>query len=149
MASYPISILTYHSVHPAREDYAITPARFREHMELVAEHYRVARLSDLDRVFGDPDGRTVIVTFDDALDNFLEYAYPVLQALDIPATLFVPTGLVGRANLWDVEVPGVRSHRILDCSALRTLNDEGRVDLGSHTVDHVAMGSLTHTEMQS
>lgn len=44
--------------------------------------------------------RAVLVTFDDAVDDFAEHAAPVLARFDLPAAVFVPTAFAGRADGW-------------------------------------------------
>jgi peptidoglycan/xylan/chitin deacetylase (PgdA/CDA1 family) len=45
----------------------------------------------------------VVVTCDDASADFLEFAYPVLAQRGVPATVFVPTGMMGgpRGYWWN------------------------------------------------
>ena len=60
--------------------------------------YNVLPMSDLVNFFdsGIPiPPRSVLVTFDDGYEDFYTDAYPILQKLGIPATMFLPTGLVG------------------------------------------------------
>src|ERR671914_537157 len=48
--------------------------------------------------------RAVLLTFDDAYDDFAEVAWPLLRHHGLPATLFVPTAypdVPGRAFWWD------------------------------------------------
>jgi peptidoglycan/xylan/chitin deacetylase (PgdA/CDA1 family) len=148
-AGCPITILMYHSVNREPDDYSVSPQRFREHMEVVRRYFPVTRLSGIESSFADAVTRRVIVTFDDAFADFREHAYPVLAEFGIPATMFVPTGYVGRSNRWDAGLPNVTQKSIMDVEALRTLDCDGLVDLGSHTVDHVRMRRLSAREMRS
>jgi peptidoglycan/xylan/chitin deacetylase (PgdA/CDA1 family) len=50
---------------------------------------------------GDPPAGSFAVTFDDGLVNHVRMAAPLLRSLGIPATFFVPSGLVGsESDLW-------------------------------------------------
>jgi peptidoglycan/xylan/chitin deacetylase (PgdA/CDA1 family) len=138
----------YHSVNPERDDYSLTPQRFRDQMALVARDFSVVRLENIHEAFLGSHERKVIVTFDDAFVDFLEYALPVLAEFQIPATVFVPTGLVGRFNEWDLQLNHVTRKRIMDVSALRQVSASGLVDLGSHTVDHLRMRHLPPGDMR-
>ena len=62
-------------------------------------------------------GKRLAITFDDGLRNNVTVAYPILKALELPATFFVCPGLIGSgAWLWNHEArqrlkhcpPGVR-----------------------------------------
>jgi peptidoglycan/xylan/chitin deacetylase (PgdA/CDA1 family) len=101
-------ILLYHRVTTLEADthlLAVTPERFRAHMELLRERYvpmPLGRLVHLSRRGQAPRG-AVAVTFDDGYaDNLLE-AEPILRATGVPATVFVATGHVesGRELWWD------------------------------------------------
>lgn len=41
-----------------------------------------------------PAIRTLAVTFDDAFASVIDRALPILSALEVPATVFVPTGFM-------------------------------------------------------
>jgi peptidoglycan/xylan/chitin deacetylase (PgdA/CDA1 family) len=61
------------------------------------------RLADLvdDLVEGRVRSGGVVVTFDDAYLETLTTAEPILTELQIPATVFVPVGLLGKEPWWD------------------------------------------------
>ncbi len=96
-------ILCYHRVLPALPedphgvlnpwDLVTETAHFRAHMEILRERFTLVPLKDLVRqlVAGHLEPGQACVTFDDGyLDNFL-YAFPILRALAIPATVFLVT----------------------------------------------------------
>lgn len=61
------------------------------------------RLSDFfDNGFATP-ARSILLTFDDAYQDFYTDAYPILQNFGFRATMFTPTGLVGNPGYltWD------------------------------------------------
>jgi len=142
LAGAPITIATYHAVSSEQDPYTVRPDTFRHHLEVIADRYSVARLRDLPTMLSGPPParRVVILTFDDAYADFREHALPALQALGLPATVFVPTGHIGGWNAWDA-MAGLPRRRIMSAEALREAHATGFVDLGSHTVDHVRMGT--------
>jgi peptidoglycan/xylan/chitin deacetylase (PgdA/CDA1 family) len=100
-------ILMYHSV--AQDEAArfiapqnrIAPALFARQMAFLAQRRRVVPLSLLveDIVRGkSPAAGTVCITFDDGYLDNLTIAAPVLEKHRLPATLFLATGYVARAE---------------------------------------------------
>jgi peptidoglycan/xylan/chitin deacetylase (PgdA/CDA1 family) len=89
-----------------------------------------------------PRSRAVAITFDDAFASVLELARPLLVRYGMPATVFVPTDLVGATG--PVAWPGVdqwvggedeRELRLLGWDQLRSLAHEGW-EIGSHAATH-------------
>ncbi len=109
-----LAILTYHRVDErgARPDLmpnllSATPDGFERQVEVLAERYRPVSLAEALEGLARPatlPPRAVLVTFDDAYADFAAVAWPILRAAGVPATLFVPTRLVGasgRPFWWD------------------------------------------------
>jgi peptidoglycan/xylan/chitin deacetylase (PgdA/CDA1 family) len=109
-----LAILTYHRVdeHGARPYLhpgliSATPSTFEAQLVELASRTNPISLDDLRAaVRGDRPlpGQPLLVTFDDAYEDFAEHAWPRLRRLGIPATLFVPTAYPGRPDRrfwWD------------------------------------------------
>jgi peptidoglycan/xylan/chitin deacetylase (PgdA/CDA1 family) len=103
------SILCYHNVVPAVDATVGDPALhlpreyFEQQMRWLRDHYHVVSLRELvDRVAAGRSLRsTAAVTFDDGYAGVFEHALPILEALGIPATVFVVAGAVGQsAGFW-------------------------------------------------
>jgi len=140
----------YHSISENLDGYAISPTTFARQMESLAQQYRIIRLRDAraELTTMRANERCVAVTFDDAFSDFRDLAYPILRHAGIPASVFVPTGFVGRTNQWDVNDSRIPQRPIMDATDIRQLYAEGVVDFGSHTVDHPSMADVTTEEMQ-
>ncbi len=100
-------VLAYHHVAPAGATapwVTVSPARFAEQMAFLADTGLALSLDELLvalRRGRMPPGGRVLVTFDDATRDTAAVACPILQRLGVPATLFIPTGLVGaRQGYW-------------------------------------------------
>jgi len=105
-----VLILSYHRITPdfaasAREalpSLLVSTQTLRRQLEHVARTCEIVSLDDAWRILADPTGRqandVVAITLDDGYADNAEHALPVLRALRVPATVFVPTGYVGTAR---------------------------------------------------
>lgn len=100
------AILLYHRVARLDRDVqllAVSPDRFAKQVEIVR---RLADPVRLDRWVRDarqgrPRTNAVAITFDDGYHDNVSEALPILEQNDVPATLFVATGMVGaRKEFW-------------------------------------------------
>lgn len=84
-----------------------TPEVFRQQMQFLASKYRVVSMEDVLNAFEKRAAlpkRAVLITFDDAYCDFAEFAWPILKKLNLPVTVFVPTGFPNhpeRSFWWD------------------------------------------------
>jgi peptidoglycan/xylan/chitin deacetylase (PgdA/CDA1 family) len=95
-------ILMYHRFADAERPRHLSRHVFEQHLEYLTRHFRVRRLDDLAVALreGRPiEPRTVVLTVDDGYADFVEYAYPLLQKYEVPATLFVVSDFLDR-NAW-------------------------------------------------
>jgi peptidoglycan/xylan/chitin deacetylase (PgdA/CDA1 family) len=141
-----IPILMYHAIaddaaerlHPYFRT-VTTPARFERQIALLqragCEVLSLAQAAP--RLAGAPASaprRTVVLTFDDGLQDFATHAWPVLERAGFGATVFVATGFVGRDFL--------NGRPCLAATQIRRLAAQG-VEIGSHSVTHRPLGALT------
>lgn len=122
-----LRVLTYHriadascSAHLNPRLISATAEQFAAQMHYLARHYRVVRMEEVLGAFAGRrlPRRAVLITFDDAYRDFMDIAWPILQAHQLAATVFVPTAYPDRPERsfwWD------RLHRC--CT------DPGRPDL--------------------
>jgi peptidoglycan/xylan/chitin deacetylase (PgdA/CDA1 family) len=99
-------ILGYHRISAVQDDVyevCVSPENLARQMESLRKYAHPLSLSKL--VQGLKEGflppKSVAVTFDDGYaDNFYA-AKPILEKYDIPATVFICTGYMGREFWWD------------------------------------------------
>ncbi len=130
-----VRILGYHRLSDAREPLSVSPAAFRRQMEIVAGSgvtpISLERAVELLR--HEVDGRYLCVTFDDGYLDNLEHGEPVLRELGIPATIFLPTGIIdgSESYFWyDAQPPAVSWRQVTETSS------DGVLRFESHTVTH-------------
>ncbi len=88
-------ILYYHRVNDDSDPFfpAISTSLFDREMQYLSQHYRVVAMPDLIRHLEAGPAETVVaVTFDDGYRDNYENAFPILQRLGLPATVFLTTG---------------------------------------------------------
>jgi peptidoglycan/xylan/chitin deacetylase (PgdA/CDA1 family) len=98
-------------------------------------------------------GRVLAVTFDDAYQSVLERAFPVLERLGLPGTVFVPTAFADTAR--PMRWPGIAhwlgspyEDELLPMSweQLRRLRAAGW-EIGAHSVTHPRLTRLGDREL--
>jgi peptidoglycan/xylan/chitin deacetylase (PgdA/CDA1 family) len=145
--------LCYHAVSerwPA--DFAVTPEELeRQLQDLVDRGYQGVTFARA--VTQSYPGHVVAVTFDDAFRSVLELAFPILDRLGMPATMFAPTAFVGteRPMAWpgiEEWLDGPYSSELLPLSwdELRELSDAGW-EIGSHSHIHPRLTQLDNAEL--
>jgi len=95
-------IVTYHGIRddasPARSWLLLPLSEFERQVEFLGAHYDVL---PVDAALAETEsGRPrACITFDDGYRNNLELALPVLQRLQLPATIYLPTAFIGSKDL--------------------------------------------------
>jgi len=106
-----LAVLTYHRIGDPHDGppgmISATPTAFRRQMRSLARTGRVVSLDDVVRAReggAQLPRHAILLTFDDAYEDFAAHAWPVLRGHGLPVTLFVPTGFPDRpdrAFWWD------------------------------------------------
>ena len=149
-------VICYHALSeqwPA--DLCVHPQAFEEQLShLVSKGYRGARFTDA--VSSVPKGKTVVVTFDDAFRSVLDLAFPILERLGLPATVFAVSEFPREDHARPLSWPGIdhweegpHAHELasLSWSDLRELADAGW-EVGSHTRTHPRLPELAQGALQ-
>jgi len=131
-----VPILLYHEIGVPRGRFPrlfVDPKAFELQMAALAES-RVTTLTMEDLVQAVRAGRSfpsgaIAVTFDDGTEDQYAIAYPILRRFGIKASLFVPTGRVGR--------PG---H--LTWAQLKQMSSSGLIAVEAHTITHRDLNTL-------
>ncbi len=150
MTTARISILMYHQVgrfrpmQTHRANYCDVGRFTRQMAFLKHAGFTVLDLeSALACLRGDQatPARAVVLTFDDAYENFFDHALPVLQHHGFPALVYAISGWLGRRMTWRTPEAGRPEPALMDAAQLRTLHASG-IGIGSHSVSHVKLAEV-------
>jgi peptidoglycan/xylan/chitin deacetylase (PgdA/CDA1 family) len=95
--------LTYHRVGKelpggfAEPGLWVTSSTLEMHFQQLKNEFHVVPLATLLNASAN-DEKLCSVTFDDGWNDTYEVAFPLLKKYEIPATVFVPVGLIGKSN---------------------------------------------------
>jgi N-acetylglucosaminyl-diphospho-decaprenol L-rhamnosyltransferase len=122
-----MTVLYYHSVPWHKR------SGFMRHMEILAQHAQVVPADWHGKT--DPVRPTVAITFDDGFTSVIDNALPELAKHDLPCTIFVPSGVLGRSPDWAMEGSTDRTEVVIDAARLGDLSGP-LVTIGAHSVSH-------------
>ena len=95
-------VLMYHRVAKADLDphnLAVSPSHFREHLAVLRKFTSPRHLLEIVDNWSDSKS-DIAVTFDDGYADNLFEAVPALETEEIPATIFVSTGMLDSDGFW-------------------------------------------------
>lgn len=127
----PVLILLYHRCAVLDTDpqlLAVTPENFANQVKWLKERYPILRFDESWDSVHEP---SVVLTFDDGYWDNYAYAVPILERLQVPATIFVSTERIGTGKEpWcdDVERLVLLNDNFLGAKIHFDLRAQGRVD---------------------
>ncbi|HYP20083.1 MAG TPA: polysaccharide deacetylase family protein [Chloroflexia bacterium] len=134
-----ITILSYHSLDDLGTPLSVSPGLFAAQMSALSElgcrtftMSQVAERLSSRRPF---PSRAVAITFDDGFANFAEEGEPILRRYSFAATVYVITGMVGRATQWTDRGRPLPSLPILGWEQIERLHAQA-VEIGAHSATH-------------
>jgi peptidoglycan/xylan/chitin deacetylase (PgdA/CDA1 family) len=141
-------VLCYHALSSSWEaELSVKPERFERQVELLVERgYRGVRFSEAVHAGGHE--KILAITFDDAFRSVSEIAWPILERLGLPATVFVPTDYIGTTETlrWPgidrwLDGPFASELAPMSWTELESLAASGW-EIGSHTGSHPYLTQL-------
>ena len=146
---YIIPALMYHSVNMVSSDYLTVPLEnFERQIRFLAASYEIKSLGSIvDDIAHERDmgPKTILITFDDGMeDNFL-YALPILEKYNCKAVFFIVAKYIGRNNMWNPRAFSVERH--MDAGQIRELLKRG-YEIGNHSFDHQRLTKFTLEEQK-
>lgn len=146
---HEIPILMYHKVNPYPESggfgLRVPPKQFAWQMGYLKKRgFKTISFNELSN-YWEKDAplppRPVIITFDDGYRDNYTFAFPILKAKLLKATIFLVSGLVGRTNVWDINTDAQPSNRLLTWDQIREMEKNG-IEFGAHTVNHADLARI-------
>lgn len=102
--------------------------------------YRVISLEEYEKILTGqkkPQGREIVITFDDGNYTFFDQAFPLLKDYGFHSAMFVVSGSIPE-----------KMHGSMSQSQIRQLIDSGIVTIGSHSRTHPLLSHLTEDEVR-
>lgn len=145
------TILMYHIIDApqskAEAKYACPPALFERHLEYLSSSiHTVVSLTDIEEhlLTGKALPRdAVAITIDDGFEDNYNQAFPLLRKYNMPATIFLASGVIGGTNDW-MKGRGFPERKMLNWNQIREMN-EHQITFGAHTVTHPKLSVLNNT----
>jgi peptidoglycan/xylan/chitin deacetylase (PgdA/CDA1 family) len=122
---------------------------FRKQMEYLAHNYIVTKPSKIKSFQPNGNNRLVAITFDDAFQNVIENAVPILKKLNFSAGFFIPTGNLGQMPRWNMpqDCPD-RSEPVMSARQIVQLDKDG-FEIFSHSVSHPVLTEVDNDRLKT
>jgi peptidoglycan/xylan/chitin deacetylase (PgdA/CDA1 family) len=103
-----VPVLMYHRIFSPESDpwqLSVSPENFERQLQFLRKRYKIVSLDTLAQQLdeGKIGNDMLALSFDDCYSDNYHFARPLLEKYECPATFFVPSGLIGRNQLfwWD------------------------------------------------
>ena len=138
-------ILFYHGVSSEYRDV------FHRQIEYLVKRHTIVSATSISSSLC-ADGRrhknAVAIMFDDAFENVLKNAVPILQRYRAPAAVCVPTGHMGRKAAWRMSSDCAEvNESVITREQISVLDRQG-FEICSHTVSHCPLATLDEQAIQ-
>jgi peptidoglycan/xylan/chitin deacetylase (PgdA/CDA1 family) len=139
----------YHSISSSASrqfrQFAVPAEHFEEHLLFMRENgYESMTVSSLLEALLQPEAslpaKSLVLTFDDGLEDFFTAALPLLIKYAMVATLYVVTGHIGGRARW-LAGSGEGNRKMLSWSQLAAINRAG-IEIGAHTITHPMLDTI-------
>lgn len=142
------TILMYHMVRQpdtkAEAKYACPPALFEQHLRyLKNSQHAVVTLVEIEQHLSEGKvlpNNAVAITLDDGFEDNYTQAFPLLKKYEMPATIFLATGVMGATNEW-MQGRDFPERAMLNWPQIREM-DGHQISFGAHTVSHPKLSQL-------
>jgi peptidoglycan/xylan/chitin deacetylase (PgdA/CDA1 family) len=130
-----VTILLYHRVGVGNRQIDLPSHAFEEQLAALRQ---TGEVSTLDGALNGKGNGGVVITFDDGYRDFHQHALPLLVKYQLPALLYLATGLVAEGS---ETLPG--DYEPLTWSQLQEAVGTGLVTIGAHTHLHADLSTAS------
>lgn len=143
------TILMYHMISSPKTTeevkYACPPEQFEQHLRYIKDsHHTPVSLAEVEAYLFSgkslPDN-AVVITLDDGFEDNYTQAFPLLQQYNMPATIFLVSGVIGGVNEW-MSGRNFSERRMLNWQQIEEMNRHN-ISFGAHTVSHPKLSELS------
>ena len=145
-----VPVLGYHSIAESNLNLSTLPYMFSVQMDyLHTQGYLVVSLKEY-MIAIQPRAallnKIVVLTFDDGLEDFYKFAWPILDRYNFSATVFVPTDYIGKTSKWYADY-GLSPQPMMNWHQLREVTTAG-MDIQSHGCSHLPLTVMPARTLQ-
>ncbi len=131
------AILTWHSIEDSGSVISTRRDALARQLDAIVE--AKVEVVPLDQIqAASDDQHAIALTFDDGYSNFSSAAVQLLVERNMPATVFVCPGFVGRDNEWDAGTTAIPRLTLMSWIELETL-PPALIAIGAHGYNHVSL----------
>lgn len=118
-----LDIVLYHFVTDEINEFTlyghrITTNTFRQQLSYLSDKYQIIPLRNIPKLMSEKisaEGPLVSICFDDGYRSVMSEAYPILQAMEIPATVFICSSTIGNQDiLWRDKIRFLITNNLVD-----------------------------------
>jgi peptidoglycan/xylan/chitin deacetylase (PgdA/CDA1 family) len=131
-------VLCYHGINAAQREL------FKSQMLYLRNHAVPVEMPKAPQHLRLRQGPVIAMTFDDAFENLIDNAIPVLNEFQIPGIVFAVPGNLGRTPKWAISPDHPESReKVMTAEQLVELSQNPLIRIGSHTMTHSNLATLT------